>query len=207
MTAAVTYNYVTHLLQADFQRWVVYSKIEFIHTVQFVMSFHFIFRVHFNRVDSLITVQAKKPKKPQKNPTKQIEAASSNEQVLAVHAHRGMLPLGFAMYIYSGQDPLHIWAIWSRWQIVCGSYNDLMVLLWSMKMYCITKASRCDVEVKAFDKFCPQMLLAKFGPNWSNGLGGVGKSTFLILVILRMEIYRESWYALHYTIKLNLGNR
>ena len=106
MTAAVTYNYVTHLLQADFQRWVVYSKIEFIHTVQFVMSFHFIFRVHFNRVDSLITVQAKKTKN--KKTTKKVEAASGNEQVLAVHAHRGMLPLGFATYIYSGQDPLHI---------------------------------------------------------------------------------------------------
>ena len=32
--------------------------------------------------------------------------------------------------------------------------------------------------MKAFDKFCPQMLLAKFVANQSNGLGGVRKSEF-----------------------------
>ena len=32
--------------------------------------------------------------------------------------------------------------------------------------------------MKAFDEFCPQMLLAKFVANQSNGLGGVGKSKF-----------------------------
>ena len=30
--------------------------------------------------------------------------------------------------------------------------------------------------MEAFDKFCPQMLLAKFVANGSDGLGGVGKS-------------------------------
>ena len=34
--------------------------------------------------------------------------------------------------------------------------------------------------MKPFDMFCPQMLLAKFLANGSNGLGGVRKSKFII---------------------------
>ena len=34
--------------------------------------------------------------------------------------------------------------------------------------------------MKAFDKICSQMLLAKFVANWSNDLGGVRKRKFII---------------------------
>ena len=50
--------------------------------------------------------------------------------------------VGCATYMYSGQDPLHVWAVWSIWQIVCGSYTELMVLWWSIKM---EHATRCNV--------------------------------------------------------------
>ena len=39
--------------------------------------------------------------------------------------------------------------------------------------------------MEAFVKSCPQMLLAKFGANQSNGLGGVGKSKFIIFFFYR----------------------
>ena len=91
--------------------------------------------------------------------------------------------------MYSGQDPLHVWTIWSRWQIVCGSYNELMVLLQSIKM---DRATRCDI----FFQFCPQMLLAKFVANQWNGLGGVQKSKFMI--------FHSAWVA-HGEVVLKSG--
>ena len=132
---------------------------------------------------------------------------------------------------------------WSRWQIVCGRYNDLMVLWWSIKM-----------------EWRRWKLLISFAHRFylPNGLGGVGKIMFFIigdfspaidwrpvqgvpclrpksagigssppatlqrikrrtynvyrwwmdglLVILRMEIYRESCCSIHHTSLLYLGN-
>ena len=42
--------------------------------------------------------------------------------------------------------------------------------------------------MEAFVKSCPQMLLAKFGANQSNGLGGVGKSKFIFFFFLQSFI-------------------
>ena len=104
-----------------------------------------------------------------------IKAASSDERALAVHVPRGMLLSGCATQMYSVQDPLHVWEIWSRWQIVCGSHNELIFFGEASKW----SAPPGDM-VKGFDKSCPQMLLAKFGANGSNALGRVGISNFII---------------------------
>ena len=48
-------------------------------------------------------------------------------------------------------------------------------------------------QAKAFDKFCPQILLANFVGNWSNGVGGVGKSKFIIF----SQSLRGSWGSSH----------
>ena len=55
---------------------------------------------------------------------------------------------------------------WSRWQIVCGRYNDLMVLWWSIKM-----------------EWRRWKLLISFAHRFylPNGLGGVGKIMFFII--------------------------
>ena len=105
----------------------------------------------------------------------EIKAASNDERALAVHACWGMLLSGVLHKCIQGKTALHVWAIWSRWQIFCGSYNELMVLWQSIKM---DRSLRCDVSER-FWKFCPQMLLAKFVANRSTVLGGVRKSKFI----------------------------
>ena len=47
--------------------------------------------------------------------------------------------------------------------------------------------------MKAFNEFCPQMQLAKFGANQSNGPGGVGKSSFIIF----SQSLSGSWGSSH----------
>ena len=49
--------------------------------------------------------------------------------------------------------------------------------------------------MKAFDKICPQMLLANFVANQSNGLGGVWKSKFIIF----SQNLRGSWGSSHWS--------
>ena len=54
--------------------------------------------------------------------------------------------------------------------------------------------------MKAFDMFCPQMLLAKFVANGSNGLGGVGNSKFIIF----SQSLSGSWESSHLSF-MSLG--
>ena len=54
--------------------------------------------------------------------------------------------------------------------------------------------------MKAFDMFCPQMLLAKFVANGSNGLGGVGNSKFIIF----SQNLSGSWESSHLSF-MSLG--
>ena len=90
----------------------------------------------------------------------------------------------------NSNDPLHVWGIWSRWQIVCGSYNELMVVWRSIKM---EQATMCDVGERFWEVLSPQMLLTKFGANKSNGRGGVGKRTFIIFFSVSCHWDRPMW--------------
>ena len=47
--------------------------------------------------------------------------------------------------------------------------------------------------MKAFDKFCPHMLLAEFVANQSNGLGGLRKNKFIIF----SQSLSGSWGSSH----------
>ena len=78
----------------------------------------------------------------------------------------------------------------TKWQIVCGSYNELMVLRRSIKM---EQATMCDVGERFWEVLSPQMLLTKFGANKSNGRGGVGKRTFIIF----SQSLSGSWGSSH----------